>query len=165
MSNPAATVSPDLIADVVARALRGRVTLATAESCTGGLVSSLLAGVAGVSAVFMGGIVSYSNEAKRDLLGVDQRLLETAGAVSEPVARAMARGGRARLQAMLGVSTTGIAGPGGATATKPVGLVYVAVSTAAVEECREFRFDGDRAENMVAAAREALLLIQHVLSA
>jgi nicotinamide-nucleotide amidase len=156
-------VSPDLVAEVVARALRGRVTLATAESCTGGLVASLLTGIAGVSAVYKGGIVAYSNEAKRDLLGVDQRLLDTAGAVSEPVARVMARGARERLQAMLGVSTTGIAGPGGATATKPVGLVYVAVSTAAAEECREFRFDGDRAENTIAAAREALLLIRHVL--
>ena len=164
MSTPASTVPPELVAAVVARAIDDGVRLATAESCTGGLIAYLLTTVAGVSAVFMGGIVSYSNEAKRDLLGVDQRLLDTVGAVSEPVAKAMARGARERLQAMLAVSTTGIAGPGGATATKPVGLVYVAVSTAATEECREFRFAGDRAENMVAAAREALLLIQQVLS-
>lgn len=154
----------DLVTAVVGRARAGGTTLATAESCTGGLVAHLLSTVAGVSSVFLGGIVSYSNEAKRDLLGVDAALLEAHGAVSAPVALAMARGARLRLGAAMAVSTTGISGPGGATATKPVGLTYIGLATAQGERCLEFRFVGSRAENQVAAAQAALGLLLEALS-
>ena len=98
--------------------------VATAESCTGGLIAACLTEVAGSSDVVERGFVTYSNEAKRDLLGVPDEMLMRAGAVSEEVARAMAAGARARSGAHLAIAVTGIAGPGGATAAKPVGLVH-----------------------------------------
>lgn len=102
--------------------------LATAESCTGGLVAAALTGIAGSSDVFDRGFVTYSNEAKTDMLGVPADLIGRAGAVSEAVARAMAEGAVAASLADLAVSVTGIAGPGGGTAQKPVGLVHFAVA-------------------------------------
>lgn len=149
---------------VASLAMERRVTLATAESCTTGLVAHLLGRTAGVSAVLLGGIVAYSNEAKRDLLAVPGALLEEFGAVSEPVALAMAHGARARLGAQLAVSTTGIAGPGGGSAAKPVGLVYVGLSGPRGDWCAPFRFSGSRLENMEQAAREALRLLYGALS-
>lgn len=154
----------DLAARVVALALERGMHLATAESCSGGMVAGALTAIAGASAVFPGGVVAYANEAKRDLLGVPQALLEAHGAVSEPVALAMAQGARARFGADVAVSTTGIAGPGGGTADKPVGLTFVAVAVAGAEVCRRFRFVGDRTENRMAAVREALLLVMETLS-
>jgi nicotinamide-nucleotide amidase len=115
----------DDLAQVVARlALDGDVPLATAESCTGGLVAARLTAVPGISAVFREGFVTYSNEAKVARLGVPRELLERHGAVSAPVAEAMARGAGERTGARLAVSITGVAGPGGGTADKPVGLAY-----------------------------------------
>jgi nicotinamide-nucleotide amidase len=114
------TLARQVIETAAARGL----TLATAESCTGGLVAGALTGIAGSSAVVERGFVTYSNPAKTDLLGVSARLIETHGAVSEPVARAMAAGALARSLASVSVSVTGIAGPGGGTADKPVGLVH-----------------------------------------
>jgi len=154
----------ELAAAVVERASASGTTLATGESCTGGLIAHLLTTVPGVSSVFLGGIVSYANEAKRDLLGVDPALLEAHGAVSEQVALAMARGARQRLGAAMAVSSTGISGPGGATATKPVGLTYIGLATSRGERCLEFRFAGSRAENQVAAAEAALALLLEALS-
>lgn len=104
-------------------AARG-LMVATAESCTGGLVAAALTAVAGSSAVVDRGFVTYSNAAKHELLGVEAALIETHGAVSEPVARAMARGTLSRSAAQVTVSVTGIAGPGGGSADKPVGLVH-----------------------------------------
>lgn len=104
---------------------RGR-RLVTAESCTGGLVAGALTAIAGSSDVFEGGLVTYSNAAKHELLGVAHELLARHGAVSEPVARAMAEGAIRALGADVGVSITGVAGPGGGSAEKPVGLVHVA---------------------------------------
>ena len=106
---------------------RGR-QIATAESCTGGLVAGALTAIAGSSDVVRGGLVTYSNAAKRDLLGVDEALLARHGAVSEPVARAMAEGALAPLDADLAVAITGVAGPGGGSADKPVGLVHFATA-------------------------------------
>jgi nicotinamide-nucleotide amidase len=116
------------LASVVLRALAEKgQTLAVAESCTGGGVGAALAAVPGASQCWLGGVVAYANRAKQELLGVPAELLERWGAVSDPVALAMAAGVRERLASDWGVATTGIAGPGGATADKPVGLVHVAV--------------------------------------
>jgi len=112
---------------VEAAASRG-LTIATAESCTGGLVSGALTAIAGSSAVVERGFVTYSNAAKVDLLGVPTALIERHGAVSEPVARAMAEGALARSPARVSVAVTGIAGPGGGTPDKPVGLVHFAAA-------------------------------------
>jgi len=118
--------TPDLLARaqalVAAMAARG-LTVATAESCTGGLVAGLLTEVPGSSAVLERGFVTYSNAAKHEMLGVPTALIEAHGAVSEPVAQAMAEGALARSAATLAVSITGVAGPGGGSADKPVGLV------------------------------------------
>ena len=105
------------------------MTLATAESCTGGLIAKRITDVAGCSDVFLGGCVTYANEAKEKLIGVKHETLEAFGAVSEQTAREMARGVRLALGADVGIATTGIAGPGGGTPEKPVGTVYIAVST------------------------------------
>lgn len=113
---------------LIETAIRARVTIATAESCTGGLVAGLLTSIPGSSAVVDRGFVTYSNEAKQEMIGVDPILLATHGAVSAEVARAMAEGALARSRATLTVSITGIAGPGGGSAEKPVGLVHFAAA-------------------------------------
>jgi PncC family amidohydrolase len=112
------------------------LTLATAESSTGGLVAHRITSVSGSSAYYLGGFVTYSNEAKEMLLGVCRETMIAHGAVSEETAREMARGARERLGADLGIATTGIAGPSGGTEEKPVGLVYVALSAADAEICQ-----------------------------
>jgi PncC family amidohydrolase len=109
---------------VVGQAVSRGLWISSAESCTGGLIAFMLTSIAGVSAIYRGGMVAYANEAKRDLLQVDQALLAQYGAVSAPVAEAMVRGACAAFQTDYALSTTGIAGPGGATESKPVGLVY-----------------------------------------
>ena len=134
-------------------------TIATAESCTGGLVGHLLTEIAGSSAYYQGGVIAYSNEVKQSHLDVPAAILETEGAVSEATARAMAQGVRERLDTTVGVSTTGIAGPGGGTATKPVGLVYMCVTTPETTLCRRYVFDGDRQGNKQYTALRALELI------
>ena len=151
-------------AEVASLAMASGTSLVTAESCTGGLVAALLAQQPGVSAVLLGGIVAYANEVKRDLLGVPEELLVAHGAVSEPVALAMARGACRVVGAALAVATTGVAGPGGGSVEKPVGLVYIAVATGQDATCWRFRFDGDRAENILAATGEALRVLRDRLS-
>lgn len=135
------------------------LTIATAESCTGGGVAAALTSLAGSSDYVMGGIVSYSNAAKASLLGVPQEVLETRGAVSPECARAMADGARRALGTDLAVSTTGIAGPGGGTARKPVGLVYIAVADQEGTSAVEHRFPGDRAAVTGAATEAALAML------
>jgi PncC family amidohydrolase len=135
------------------------LTVATAESCTGGLLGHVLTEVPGSSAYYLGGVVSYADAAKRDLLGVPAEVIAAHGAVSAQTARAMAEGIRARLGASLGVSVTGIAGPDGGTADKPVGLTYVAVADQAGVEVRRFVWRDDRAGNKLASARAALELL------
>jgi nicotinamide-nucleotide amidase len=130
---------------VVGNLLRERAwTIAVAESCSGGLLSSRLTDVPGSSAYFERGAVCYSNRAKIEWLDVPAALIETHGAVSEPVATAMASGIRARTGADVGIGVTGIAGPGGGTPEKPVGTVCVAVRTPAGERCRTFQLLGGR---------------------
>jgi len=121
-----------------------RKTLAVAESCTGGLLAERLTRVPGSSNYFLGGVICYSNELKTRLAGVPQKLLEEQGAVSKPVAQALAEGIRRRTGASMGVGITGIAGPGGGTAEKPVGLVFIALADERSTQVREFRFPGDR---------------------
>lgn len=136
-----------------------RVTVAVAESCTGGAVAARIVAVSGSSDYFLGGIVAYSNEAKQRLLGVSDEVLATRGAVSADCARAMAEGARQAFGADVAVATTGIAGPAGATARKPVGLVYLALATPAGVEAHEHHFPGDRAAIIAAATEAALRLL------
>jgi nicotinamide-nucleotide amidase len=149
----------------VARLLEGRgKTLAVAESCTGGLIGHLLTQVSGISRFLREDLVTYSNESKVELLGVSPQALEAAGAVSEPVAAAMAEGVRTRAQAHIGLSTTGIAGPTGATPEKPVGLVYVGLATEAATRVERLQLVGERAIIKERAARSALNLLRlHLL--
>jgi PncC family amidohydrolase len=147
-------------AGISALLVRHGRTIATAESCTGGLVAARITGVSGSSAYFLGGIVSYSNDAKHRLLGVPDLMLERYGAVSVDVALAMARGVRRKIGTDIGIATTGIAGPGGATPTKPVGLVYVALAAEGVERCRRCIWHGDRLANVTASAEAALRLVR-----
>ncbi len=140
-----------------------RRSLACAESCTGGLIAHRITVNAGSSHYFQGSAVTYSNAAKRTLLGVPQEILDRVGAVSDECAVAMADGARKAFAADLAVSTTGIAGPGGETARKPVGLVYIAVAGSGGTTVEEHRFPGDRAAVIEAAAAAALsLLIEHL---
>jgi nicotinamide-nucleotide amidase len=131
--------------DVIGRLLVERhATLAVAESCTGGLLSHRITSVSGSSGYFLGGVVAYSNEAKVRDLQVDRQVLEREGAVSREVAGQMARGARHRFGSDYGVGVTGIAGPTGGSAEKPVGLVYIGVTDGATTEVAEHRFTGDR---------------------
>ena len=136
-----------LARDIQARSLARGASIALAESCTGGLVAAALTAIPGSSGYFLGGVVSYSNEAKRDLLGVDEATLAAHGAVSAQVARAMAEGARTRFAASLAAAVTGIAGPDGGTPEKPVGLTYVAVADREGVDVRRFVWPGDRAAN------------------
>jgi len=147
----------DTMASVAGRLLhRKGQTLATAESCTGGLLGSLITAVAGSSEYYLGGAVSYANAAKQTLLGVDSELLERHGAVSEPVAAAMAEGCRRRLAADWAIAITGIAGPGGGSEEKPVGLVYTALAGPAGTTVTRHLFPGNREHIRERAAMAAL---------
>lgn len=142
----------------VLNALRGK-SLATAESCTGGGIGAALTAIPGSSAVYKGGIISYTNAVKHDLLGVDNSLLDACGAVSAPVAEAMALGARKALDADIAVSVTGLAGPGGDDHGNPVGRVYIGYADEKRTTYREFTFPGDREAVRRQAAAEALKLI------
>jgi PncC family amidohydrolase len=135
------------------------VTVAAAESLTGGNVSARITKLSGSSAYFLGGIVAYSNEAKASLLGVSEETLATRGAVSAECAREMAEGARRAFSADVAVATTGIAGPGGATERKPVGLVYVALAGPDGATTEEFHFPGGRATVTDASTEAALLML------
>ena len=137
----------------------GQLQVATAESCTGGNVAARLTSVSGSSAYVQGGLVTYSNAAKENLLGVPHEILATVGAVSAECAVAMAEGSRRAYQADVAVSTTGIAGPTGATARKPVGLVYIALADGRETIVEEHRFAGDRFAVTMAATERALQLL------
>lgn len=134
-------------------------TLTTAESCTGGLIASRITDVAGSSDYFVGGAVAYSNRIKETLLGVPSEVLETKGAVSAETAEAMAKGARKRFGADLAVGVTGIAGPGGGAADKPVGLVYIAVAGPNGRRVTRNLFSGSRREIKEQTAARALEMI------
>jgi len=139
-------------------------SLGTAESCTGGLVAARLTSVQGASDVFRGGIVAYDNEVKADRLGVPRDVLEAHGAVSAETAAAMAQGARAALASDVAVADTGIAGPGGGSADKPVGLVYVHASGPGGEAARDLQLPGDREAVRVRATAAALHLVRSLLT-
>jgi nicotinamide-nucleotide amidase len=144
----------------VGRVLRERgLHLATAESCTGGLVAHLITEVAGSSDYFKGALVTYGNDVKIALAGVPSDVLEGHGAVSSQVARAMAEGTRQRLGVDVAVAVTGIAGPDGGTADKPVGLTYVAVADRDGTDVRRHVWNGDRSGNKRLSAAAALELV------
>jgi len=132
------------------------LSVALAESCTGGLIAATLTSVPGASGYFLGGVVSYSNEAKAGFLDVPAATLAAHGAVSAQVARAMALGARARFGADVALGITGIAGPDGGSAEKPVGLTYIGMADADGAEVRRLTFEGDRAANREAGTRAAL---------
>lgn len=146
-------------AQLVARLTEMGWTLALAESCTGGLVAARVTSVPGASAIFQGGVIAYHNDVKRDVLGVSAATLESAGAVSTEAALAMAQGARRLLHASLAAAITGIAGPGGGTAAKPVGLVFLAVAGPHGERVERCFFPGDRDAIRTQAADAALRML------
>ncbi|MDO8683587.1 MAG: competence/damage-inducible protein A [Armatimonadota bacterium] len=164
-------VDDETLEHVIIRALIVRgLTIGLAESCTGGLISDRLTDTPGSSAAFLAGVISYSNESKVELLGVSEELLKKYGAVNGPVAEAMAEGARKAARSHIGIGVTGIAGPGGGTKEKPVGLVYIALSQgkdadseAEKTYSQEFRFSGDRRYIKQRASQAALNMLRNEL--
>lgn len=154
-----ALANEELILKIVRSLEKRRETLCVAESCTGGLLSSQLTALSGVSIVYNGGVVAYANHVKSEVLDVPEELLKTFGAVSEPVALKMAEGAVAKLKSTWGVSITGIAGPSGGTAAKPVGTVCFAVVGPGVAQSSSALFEGNRTEIQEKSALFALNLL------
>lgn len=153
----------ELLNEVFTNLRKQKLTVATAESCTGGLIAHTLTNISGSSDYFDRGIVSYSNEAKSELLGVPEDMLKEYGAVSEQVAKAMAEGIRTTSNVDIGIATTGIAGPTGGTKEKPVGLVYIAISTSENTVVKKFQFSGDRLQNKESTCNAALQMLLDLL--
>jgi len=152
------------IEETIGRLLRKRGwRLSTAESCTGGLIGHRITNIPGSSDYFDGGVITYSNDAKRELLKVPEEVIRTYGAVSRQTAVAMAEGIRKLRGVEIGIGVTGIAGPAGGTEAKPVGLVYIALSSPVRVECKEFRFNGDREMIKLQASEAALNMIRRLL--
>ncbi len=151
----------DVLELAVARLLweKGK-TIALAESCSGGLLSHRLTNISGSSRYLLAGLVTYSNEAKINILGVKQAVIEDKGAVSAEVAEAMAKGVRRLCHADIGLSITGVAGPGGGSSQKPVGLTYIALEAENLSSCRRYEFWGSRQDIKERAAQTALLLLR-----
>jgi nicotinamide-nucleotide amidase len=141
-----------------------QVTIATAESCTGGLIAHSLTNVSGSSDYFDRGVICYSNTAKIELLGIRVQLLENFGAVSKQVAAAMAKAIQQRSQVDIGIATTGIAGPTGGTKDKPVGLVFIGISAKDTVVVKEFLFSGNRLANKDSTCTAALELLLETIS-
>jgi nicotinamide-nucleotide amidase len=153
----------DLAATVLDACRSRHLTVGVAESCTGGLLGARLTAIAGSSDVFQGGVIAYSNAIKTSILGVPVDLLREHGAVSEPAVRAMASGARAALDVQAALAITGIAGPSGGTAAKPVGTVWIALDLEGAVNARELRLWGDREEIRQRAAQAALELLRRTL--
>ena len=158
---------PPLVEDaarVLESCRRTSRTLATAESCSGGLIGALLTEIPGASDVFTHGFITYANEAKHGMLGVSNALIAQHGAVSAEVALAMAEGALKTAKVNLAVSVTGVAGPGGATASKPVGLVHIAVADSTKPAVsRAYHFSGDRSAIRLQAVKAALDMLRQQL--
>ena len=144
---------------VISKLKREDLTLATAESCTGGLIGKCLTDISGASSVYLGGVISYTNGVKHRLLGVEQSTLDACTAVSRETAKEMARGAREVIKSDLGVSVTGLAGPDGDGTGRPVGLVYIAIDNGAFSFCKELHLEGDRASVRDQAAQAVLQMI------
>jgi nicotinamide-nucleotide amidase len=156
--------SEKTLEEIIAEALtEKRLTIAVAESCTGGLIANRLTDVPGSSVYFERGLVTYSNEAKIQLLGVPPEIIEQHGAVSEETARLMAEGVRRIAKTALGLSSTGIAGPTGGSKEKPVGTVYVALADGAQTICRHYAYRWDRKRNKLVSSEAALFLLKNYL--
>jgi nicotinamide-nucleotide amidase len=156
--------STDLAAVVLDRCREQRLTIAVAESCTGGLLGARLTSIPGSSDVVLGGVIAYANDVKRDLLGVDETVLVRHGAVSEPIVRQMAEGVRTRTGSSIGIGITGVAGPGGGTPDKPVGTVWLAVALPEETKALQVRLIGDREEIRRRATQSALELVRRGLT-
>jgi nicotinamide-nucleotide amidase len=155
----------DRARDLLGAARAKNIRIVTAESCTGGLIAGLLTEIPGSSEVVERGFVTYSDESKEELLGVPAVLIAAHGAVSDQVARAMADGALRHARAQLAIAVTGIAGPGGGSAEKPVGLVYVALADGHNTSSYEYRFgDVGRSQVRLATVREALKLLSDAVS-
>jgi len=159
-------MSPDKISKELGAVLAARnLTICTAESCTGGLIATMITDVPGSSRYFMGGAIVYANEAKVRVLGVPASFLTSFGAVSAPVAFAMARGSARLFQAHIALSTTGIAGPTGGTAEKPAGLVYIGIVAPGYAACHRLVAPYDRLGNRRHGALTALSLAYDLVTA
>ena len=161
---PVSAESQELLEVAVGRLLSAqKQTLAIAESCTGGLITHRLTNVPGSSGYLVAGVIAYAYEAKVAALGVSWDTLNQYGAVSEQVARAMARGSRDKFSSTLGLAVTGIAGPGGGMPEKPVGLTYIALADADGEIVKRYVWSGDRVQNKTHSAQAALTLLKEYL--
>ena len=156
--------TPALVAHLAERLQAQGRMMATAESCTGGLIAAACTDLAGSSNWFERGFVTYSNAAKTELLGVDAGLIAAHGAVSEPVARAMAAGAVARSAAQVAVAVTGVAGPAGGSPDKPVGTVWFGWSVDGTVQAERRRFEGDRAAVRAATVHHALRVLAGLLA-
>ena len=154
-----AVVDEKLLNKIYLKLIENKYKIATAESCTGGLLSHTLTNISGSSDFFDRGIISYSNEAKNELLDVPKDIIEKYGAVSEEVAGLMADGVRRKYNVDIGLSTTGIAGPSGSTENKPVGLVYIGFSIKNKKIVKKFNFHGDRLQNKESTCNAVLKLL------
>lgn len=164
LREPVHTALADLAARLQDIAIERGVTIGTAESCTGGLVGHSITSIGGSSAYYLGGVISYADAVKVELIGVPQATIERHGAVSAQAAVAMAEGVRERIGCDLAVAVTGVAGPDGGTEAKPVGLTYVAVAGPTGHEVRRHQWSGDRAANKEQSAAAALDMLIHALS-
>lgn len=153
----------ELEQEIVETLIEKKYTITTAESCTGGMLAATIVNVPGASEVLREGYITYSNEAKERLVGVRTKTLESYGAVSDQTAKEMALGAAKVANSNVALSTTGIAGPDGGTAEKPVGLVYVGCCIEGKTTVREFRFKGNRKQNRDETVQEALKLLQEML--
>jgi nicotinamide-nucleotide amidase len=159
VSNPSVSNNMRLEQNTFKKFVQNAKTLALAESCTGGLIGDRLTNIPGASAFFLLGVIAYDNAAKTKILGVPSALLKKHGAVSSPVAQAMAQGVRKILNTDYGLAVTGIAGPTGATKDKPVGLVFIAIATRQKTTVQKFLFKGTRVAIKKAAAQTALKML------
>jgi len=141
-----------------------QLKIATAESCTAGLLAYNLTTIPGSSNYFERGVITYSNQSKHQLLHIPQTLLTTYGAVSSEVAQAMAQSIQKISNVDIGISTTGIAGPSGATKEKPIGLVYIAIATKKTFQVQQYNFNKNRKENQIQTCHEALKLLLEMLN-
>jgi len=158
-----ALIDQTLLQQVAEKLKKQGVHIATAESCTGGLLAHTLTNVSGSSEYFDRGIVTYSNQAKIELLGISEAMLRDYGAVSEQTAKAMALGAKNQSQVDIGISTTGIAGPTGGSKEKPVGLVYIGIATPEAVTVQKFLFKGNRLQNKEQTCNAALkMLLEHI---